>query len=77
MEKTSERLKRFVLPKDILKKLHTNPIVWKNFQKFPEHYKHIRIGWIDASRHRPEIFDQRLRYFIRMTEKNKRFGMVQ
>jgi len=73
----SPTLKKFTLPDDILRKLKANPVVWKNFKKFPESYKHIRIGWIDASRHRPEIFRQRLNYFLRMTAQNKRYGMVQ
>jgi len=70
-------LKHFALPKDILKIIKSDPIVWKNFDKFPESYKRIRIGWIDAARHHPEIFNQRLKYFLKMTVKNKRFGMVQ
>ena len=70
-------LKKFTLPNDILKNLRTKPIVWKNFIKFPESYKRIRIGWIDAARHRPEVFQQRLNYFLKMTAKNKRYGMVQ
>jgi uncharacterized protein YdeI (YjbR/CyaY-like superfamily) len=70
-------LKKFKLPKDILEKLRKDPVVWRNFLAFPKHYKHIRVGWIDAARHRPETFKVRLRYFIRMTAKNKKFGMVQ
>ena len=34
-------------------------------------------GWIDGARHRPKIFQQRLRYFLKMTADNKKFGMVQ
>ena len=70
-------LKKFTLSEDILKELKADPVVWKNFQKFPESYKRIRIGWIDASRHRPDFFKTRLNYFIKMTGKNKKFGMVQ
>jgi uncharacterized protein YdeI (YjbR/CyaY-like superfamily) len=73
----AQELRKFKLPKDIIEKLKSDPVVWRNFQKFPQHYKHIRIGWIDASRHRPEIFKTRLQYFIKMTAKNKKFGMVQ
>ena len=65
------------LPADILKRLQANPKAWKHFQKFPASYKRIRIGWIHAARHRREVFEQRLRYFIKMTTQNKRFGMVQ
>ena len=71
------KLKKFTLPPDILEALKADPGVWKNFAKFSEPYKHIRIGWIDGSRKRPEIFAQRLRYFIKMTAQNRQFGMVQ
>jgi uncharacterized protein YdeI (YjbR/CyaY-like superfamily) len=66
----------FVMPEDILKELKRDKSVWENFQQFPEHYKRIRIGWIDGVRDRPKEFEKRLRYFIRMTAKNKTFGMV-
>jgi uncharacterized protein YdeI (YjbR/CyaY-like superfamily) len=65
------------IPADILKALKSDPIAWKNFSRFPASYKRIRVGWIDASRHRPEVFRQRLKYFLKMTAQNKRFGMVQ
>src|SRR5947207_1804643 len=65
------------LPPDIRRRLRADPIVWKHFQRFPESYRRIRIGWIAAARRRPEIFEQRLRHFIKMTARNKRFGMVQ
>ncbi|MGH2568684.1 MAG: YdeI/OmpD-associated family protein, partial [Bacteroidota bacterium] len=65
------------IPPDILRALKKNKAVWKNFQNFPESYKRIRIGWIDASRNRPDFFRKRLQYFLRMTRENKRFGMVQ
>jgi uncharacterized protein YdeI (YjbR/CyaY-like superfamily) len=71
------KLKRFALPHDILEALKVDPVVWKHFIRFPESYKRIRIGWINGARKRPEIFTQRLRYFIKMTAKNKKFGMVQ
>jgi uncharacterized protein YdeI (YjbR/CyaY-like superfamily) len=65
------------VPPDIRKRLQADPIVWKRFQRFPESYRRIRIGWITAARHRSEVFEQRLRHFIKMTARNKRFGMVQ
>ena len=68
---------RTALPTDILERLKADPTTWKNFQKFPRSYKRIRVGWIDAARHRREVFEQRLRYFLKMTAQNKRFGMVQ
>ncbi len=81
LEKKSQSIKehavkKFSLPDDILKKLKSDAQVWSNFQNFPEHYKQIRIGWIDSARKRPDEFQKRLRYFIKMTAKNKKFGMV-
>ena len=62
---------------DILKALKVNKNTWKHFRKFPLTYKRIRIGWLEGSRKRPEIFQQRLKYFLKMTEKNKKYGMIQ
>jgi uncharacterized protein YdeI (YjbR/CyaY-like superfamily) len=67
----------FVMPDDIRKELQADNETWRNFQAFPESYKRIRVGWIDAARPRPDFFEQRLRYFLKMTKQNKRFGMVQ
>ena len=71
------KLKKFILPCDILQHLKSDPVVWKNFKNFPKTYQHIRVAWIDGSRNRPDFFAQRLQYFMRMTARNKKFGMVQ
>jgi len=73
---TKPKLK-WEIPSDILRRLQRDAAAWKNFQRFPASYKRIRVGWIAAARPRKEAFEQRLRYFIRMTARNKRFGMVQ
>jgi uncharacterized protein YdeI (YjbR/CyaY-like superfamily) len=65
---------KFIFPPDILKTLKANKEAWKNYQKFSESYKRIRIAFIDGVRNRPEEFKKRLRHFIEMTEKNKTFG---
>jgi uncharacterized protein YdeI (YjbR/CyaY-like superfamily) len=65
---------KFKIPKDILKEIKANKEAWKHFQKFSDAYKRIRIGFIDGARKRPEEFQKRLRYFIKMTEKNKQYG---
>ena len=70
-------LKKFILPDDIIRALKADPEVWKKFESYPESYKRIRVGWIDGVRKRPDVFEQRLRYLIKMTAKNKKFGMVQ
>jgi uncharacterized protein YdeI (YjbR/CyaY-like superfamily) len=67
----------FKMPLDIMKELKKNKPAWENFQDFPEHYKKIRIAYIDRLRERdPKQFKERLEYFIKMSEKNKRFGMM-
>jgi hypothetical protein len=71
------KLKRFIIPHDIRDEVKKDSVVWKNFRRFPESYKRIRIGWIDGSRRRPEFFKKRLQYFLKMTAQNKKFGMVQ
>jgi uncharacterized protein YdeI (YjbR/CyaY-like superfamily) len=68
---------RFEVAEDILRRLKSDETVWRNFQAFPESYQRIRIGWIEGARNRPEVFEQRLGYFMRMTSQNKRYGMVQ
>ncbi len=76
LDNPSKNLKLIIKP-DILKSLKQNKKNWENFQKFPESYKRVRIGWIESARTRPELFNQRLRYFLKMTAKNKKYGMVQ
>jgi len=65
---------KFEIPKDILEAIKANKDAWKHFQKFSDAYKRIRIGFIEGARKRPAEFNKRLRYFIRMTEKNKQYG---
>lgn len=68
---------KLIIKPDILIALKQDKKTWENFKKFPESYKRIRIGWIESARIRHEIFNQRLRYFIKRTTKNKKYGMVQ
>ena len=65
---------KFEVPADILKAIKADKEAWKNFQSFSETYKRIRIAFIDGARNRPQEFQKRLNYFIKMTEKNKQFG---
>lgn len=68
--------KEIKIEKEIMKELKKDKKTWENFQKFPERYKKIRIAWIESARSRPEMFERRLRYFIKMTEQNKKYGQV-
>ena len=72
----SSKNSKCILKADILKLLKEDEKTWENFQKFPESYKHIRIEWIEGARTSPEIFKKRLKYFLKMTAKNKKYGMV-
>lgn len=64
----------FVIPPDILEALQKDPLVWENFERFPDVYKRIRIAFIAEARNRPEMFQQRLAYFLKRTAQNKTFG---
>ena len=67
-----------VIPKSVLNAIKKDKDAWKHFQKFPEHYKRIRIAYIvDRKYQGNEAFKRSLDRFIRMTSKNKRFGMIQ
>jgi uncharacterized protein YdeI (YjbR/CyaY-like superfamily) len=66
---------KFVFPFDIIDEIRKNYETWKNYQKFSEAYKRIRVAFIDGARKRPDVFKQRLKYFIKMTEKNKQYGI--
>ena len=65
---------KFKTAPDILKAIKANKEAWKNFQKFSDSYKRIRIAFIEGARKRPQEFEKRLRHFIQMTEKNRMFG---
>lgn len=77
MEKIRDRMsEKFELPPDIVAALKRDPKTWKNFQSFPKWYQRVRVGWLDMSRNHPGIFQSRLRYFLKMTAQNKRYGHV-
>lgn len=64
----------FTAPADILREIKKNKEAWKNFQKFSERYKRIRIGFIAGAHKRPTEFKKRLAYFIKMTAQGKQYG---
>jgi len=69
--------RRFITPAAILKAIKADKFAWQNFQKLPESYKRIRIAYIESrKRHGNEQYQKALRYFVKMTSKNKRFGFV-
>ena len=67
----------FIIPEDILNELKKNKQTWENFQGFSERYKRIRIAYIEGVRTRDKKeFDKRFNNFVKMTGKNKQFGLV-
>jgi uncharacterized protein YdeI (YjbR/CyaY-like superfamily) len=64
----------FTVAPDILAAITAHPAAWKNFRGLPPAYVRIRVGFIEGARKRPEEFAKRLRYFLRMTAQNRRFG---
>lgn len=61
----------FVYPPDILAALRGDETAWRNYQRFSEPYKRIRVAYIEAARKRPEEFEKRLRSFLEKTRQNK------
>ena len=59
----------FTIDKDLLQRLHSDPVVWNNFCQFPDLYKRIRIDTIQIKRKQPELFESRLNKFIENTRK--------
>lgn len=63
--------KEFIFPPDIIREIVKDKTVWKNFNRFAEPYKRIRIAYIEGARKRPEEFKKRLKNFIEKTAANK------
>ena len=76
-DKVKDKKEKFVISSDILTKIKKNKEAWKNFKKFTEGYKKVRIGYIESQRkHNNEAFKKSLNNFIVKTAQNKKFGMV-
>ena len=54
--------------------IKANPEAWKNYNTYSPAYRRIRVAYIDNSRKRPEVFHNRLDYFIKRTAQNKQIG---
>jgi uncharacterized protein YdeI (YjbR/CyaY-like superfamily) len=68
----------FTIVPYVLKAIKKNKEAWINFQKLPESYKRIRLAYIGNKIEQSEKeFEKKLNYFIKMTARNKRFGMIQ
>lgn len=60
------------------KALKRDPEVWKNFEKFDDLYKRLRIAYIEDAKKqkRFEEYERRLNNFIKATKKNKKIGTI-
>jgi uncharacterized protein YdeI (YjbR/CyaY-like superfamily) len=67
----------FQIPADILAALQADAEVRANFQAFPDLYKRVRIGFIDEVRKQPDVFQQRLNYFLQQTRRNKQYDQME
>jgi hypothetical protein len=70
------RREPLVLAPDVRRALRAEPGARARFQPLPVAYKRIRLGFIEGARGRPDVFATRLRYFVRMTARGRRFGIV-
>ena len=64
----------FVFPEDILNEIRANGQAWKHFQSFSPAYQRIRVAYIDIARARSEVYESRLKNFLKATEKGKQMG---
>ena len=63
--------KKFVFPPDIIDAIKNDDVAWKNYTKFSDSYKRIRIAYVESARKRPEEFKKRLSNFIKKTKEGK------
>ena len=63
--------KEYIFPVDIINEIKKDKTAWKNYMKFSEPYRRIRIAYIDSARKHPKEFAKRLNNFIQKTRENK------
>lgn len=61
----------FIFPQDIMEAIMHDADTRRNFERFSESYKRIRIAYIDAARNRPDEFEKRLHNFVSKTKAGK------
>jgi uncharacterized protein YdeI (YjbR/CyaY-like superfamily) len=65
---------KFEIPGDLKKAIAANEKAQQYFQKLPEGYKKLCIGYVICAK-RPETREKRIRELVELTAKNKRLGM--
>ena len=63
-----------MFPDDILQAIQANEQAWQNFRGFSPAYQRIRVAYIDVGRARPEVYESRLKNFLKVTEKGRQIG---
>lgn len=63
------------VPDDIRRRLEAEPGAWESFQRFPDLYRRVRLGYVEEVRTRnPAEWEKRLANFIRRTARGEMFG---
>lgn len=67
------------LPTWIAERLRSDEEVWRTFNRFPNHYQRLKVGWIgETLRGRNaaarEVAQRRLEHLFKMTAQGKRYG---
>ncbi|MCL4366295.1 YdeI/OmpD-associated family protein [Patescibacteria group bacterium] len=65
---------KFHFPKDTIAAIQANAEAWRNFQRYSDSYKRIRIAYIEEFRSIPKEYQKRLQYFIKKTARGIQFG---
>ena len=69
---------KLVVPPAVKRALARDPEARRRFARLPASYKRIRMGYIEAGRrHGRAEYAKRVRHFVEMTAKGKRFGTWQ
>ena len=65
---------KFVFPRDIVEAIQASEEAWKRYQSFSPAYQRIRVAYIDSARARPDVYESRLKNFLKATEKGREIG---
>jgi uncharacterized protein YdeI (YjbR/CyaY-like superfamily) len=66
---------RLVVPPALRRALAKDPEAKRHFATLPAAYKRVRLGYIEEGRkHGPAEYAKRIRHFVALTRRNKRFG---
>jgi hypothetical protein len=68
---------KLIIAPGTIEALRADMLAWKNFQKLPQDYYKVRLGFIESRRrHDNKMLQRSLHHFVGMTAKNRKFGMV-